>query len=212
MPLFRVGNQPGRHSIIKQSRKKVDTPLRRHDIQVFWFAIHKVKGMPQGDFGAQPIELNREIAQFASVCFDAEGLRLQGKYSDQLSAYRAKKIWAHTLETCFLLDSGYDFKIKVQTESEDDNFGLVCEFLSACARYAFWRLTNHQAPEAQYLIETAHIPNAASRQGDFVAAPDLRCLMEDGLDLTHHELVRLQQRETLGARLRELVRQLFGVR
>jgi hypothetical protein len=50
---------------------------------------------------------------------------------------------------------------------------LTCEFSTACGRYAFWRLTNSQSPESQYLIETAHIPSGLGEQDATVAAPDL---------------------------------------
>ncbi len=49
---------------------------------------------------------------------------------------------------------------------------------------SFWRLTNQQAPEAQYEIETAHIPDSASRHSDFISAPDMQPLTEQPLVLS----------------------------
>ncbi|MCB0334200.1 MAG: hypothetical protein KDD55_11910 [Bdellovibrionales bacterium] len=108
------------------------------------------------------------------VCYDPEKITLEGRYSDELSAYRAKRNWQETFETYFLLDEGDDFELNVIRDQGAHNILLTCCFFSACGRYAFWRLTNDQAPEAQYRIETAHVPNAESRYADFVASPDLR--------------------------------------
>ena len=107
------------------------------------------------------------------VCFDSENIALEGIYCDELSAHRAKKVWCEVLETSFLLDNGHDFKMLKLPNLENSKFVLKCTFHTACGRYAFWRLINHQTPEAQYVIETAHIPACDSRQCDFISAPDL---------------------------------------
>ncbi len=91
------------------------------------------------------------------VSFDLERIVLEGYYADELSAYRAKKTWARTLETSFLLDLDFDFKIVVE-HTEQPFYSVRCDFSTACGRYAFWRLTHNQAPEIQYIIRTAHIP------------------------------------------------------
>ncbi len=134
--------------------------------------------MPHGEMELQPIELTREISFPGNILFDSNSLQLQGNYADQLSAYRAKRVWKQTLETCFLLDRDQDFVLVMRSDLETGIFTLSCEFVSACARYAFWRLTNHQAPEAQYLIETAHIPQSESHHDDFLSAGDMRSVME----------------------------------
>lgn len=112
------------------------------------------------------------------VCFDPEELTLIGFYKDELSSARARKIWAETLEDHFLLEPEYDFDILNSRNPEEHSFSIQCSFRTACARYAFWRLTNSQAPEAQYLIETAHIPQCESRQDDILRAPDLRSVRD----------------------------------
>lgn len=120
------------------------------------------------------INLTDEILRASPlVRFDPERILLQGSYEDQLSAYRARKIWQETFERCFLLDDGHDFECNVISDYESHSFTLRCYFLTACARYAFWRLTNQQAPEAQYMIETAHIPHCESRHTELLCAPDL---------------------------------------
>ncbi len=128
--------------------------------------------------GRQEIELLQEISLPGDVCFDPESLSLHGFYKDQLSAYRARNIWIETLQDCFLLDRDHDFKIEIQSEIPKTLFTVRCDFLSACARYAFWRLTNHQAPEVQYIIETAHIPDTEANQSNFVMAPDMKPLSD----------------------------------
>jgi hypothetical protein len=123
-----------------------------------------------------PIELTHEFIEPPGVSFCPEEVRLQGTYYDQLSAYRARRGWLEALERCFLLESGVDYEITIRSDHESRLYVMSCHFKSACARYAFWRLTNEQAPEAQYLIETAHIPECESRQDDLLQAPDMRPL------------------------------------
>ena len=108
------------------------------------------------------------------VCFDPEEAILEGVYIDELSAYRAKKGWVKALEVNFLLEDKHDFSIKVIAGTDSKRFQLKCEFESACGRYAFWRLTHNQAPEAQYVIETAHIPDSEKSRDALMGAPDLR--------------------------------------
>lgn len=134
--------------------------------------------MAQEPVESQPIELTDEFQWTEGVSYDPEHITLEGIYTDQLSAYRAKKVWQETLETNFLLESEHDFALKVCSRSIEHRFILRCEFLTACARYAFWRLTNNQAPEAQYIIETAHIPNGELRQDELLEAPDLKSIHE----------------------------------
>jgi len=121
----------------------------------------------------QVIELTKELSNLPSVWFDGEKVRLEGYYPDQLSAYRAKKIWVQTLQTFFLLEHDQDISCHVESREDEGLFALRCDFLSACARYAFWRLTNEQTPEVQYIIETAHIPQCESRRYDFLTAAEL---------------------------------------
>lgn len=123
---------------------------------------------------SQLVELTKEIGVNQCVCFDSETAALDGFYTDELSAFRARKVWIETLESNFLLEHKGDFRLKVISYREELRWVLRCEFLTACGRYAFWRLTNHQAPEAQYLIETAHIPLSESLHDEFVSAPDMR--------------------------------------
>lgn len=128
------------------------------------------------------VELSKELSFPGDVRFDPDRITLHGRYADQLSAYRAKKIWSETLETCFLLEPDHDFNLDVKSSLTDGEFMLNCSFASACGRYAFWRLTNEQAPEAQYILETAHIPNSESQLDNLIGAPDLRPAIERAMD------------------------------
>jgi len=121
----------------------------------------------------QIIELTEEIPIYSGVSFNAGNLTLNGQYPNELAAHRAKRVWVSTLENSFLLDKSTDFSVQVSSENDCESFNLVCEFSSACARYAFWRLTNNQAPEAQYLIETGHIPAGEAHYEDMLRAHDL---------------------------------------
>ena len=123
---------------------------------------------------SQPIELTNELDSSTCVSFDAETASFDGIYGDELSVFRARKIWKQTLESNFLLEEKSDFTLKIVTNLREGRFMLKCDFLTACGRYAFWRVTNHQAPEAQYIIETAHIPQSETHLDAFLHAPDMR--------------------------------------
>lgn len=120
------------------------------------------------------VELAEEFDSPVEVLFDSEKVTLEGVYTDEISAYRAKRIWTDVFETNFLLDSGDDFAFSTEKEPSDHKFMLICNFRSACGRYAFWRLVNNQAPECQYLIETAHIPDGSAHHYELLRAPDLK--------------------------------------
>jgi hypothetical protein len=119
-------------------------------------------------FMMQTQEFTDEVAGYparihphAPVHFDLERLSIRGVYGDQLSAYRAKRIWAEAFQDQFLLDNEHDFRLFVVSNVEQHSFMLSCEFLSACGRYAFWRLTHNQAPDVQYVVETGHLPHCS---------------------------------------------------
>lgn len=127
---------------------------------------------------AQLSELIAEIELVDGVCFDPQSRTLHGLYSDELSAHRARRGWSETLETSFFLEPDEDFRIEVKGDLGRGRYVVSCEFTSGSAKYAFWRLTHQQAPEAQYLIETAHVP--ASHFGrELARAPDLTPLVDD---------------------------------
>jgi hypothetical protein len=107
------------------------------------------------------------------VCFDPNEVTLEGCYRDQLSLYRAKRVWKLALEGNFLLESEHDFTIVAASNVGEMRYLLKCNFLTACGRYAFWRLTHNQAPEAQNLIETAHIPDGEAKALALAAAGDM---------------------------------------
>lgn len=133
--------------------------------------------MHQQYSNTQLIELTREFDD--GVKFDLDAVSLFGIYRDELSLFRAKRNWCEILESNFLLEPGYDYNLNKVSAEDRSNFVLHCSFLTACGRYAFWRLTNDQAPEAQYLIETAHIPNSDSASEMFITAPDLSPLRSE---------------------------------
>ncbi len=93
------------------------------------------------------------------VAFDMSRMTLDGLYQNELDAYRAKRVWRQALSSLFILDPESDFELSVRSDNQSDTFLLTCEFKTACGRYAFWRLTNNQAPEAQSIIEAAHRPD-----------------------------------------------------
>ena len=100
-----------------------------------------------------------EIAVGLGLWYDSDRLMLEGVYLDEVTAYRARKGWIEAFEVNFLLEDRIDFRVRVGPQEEGGSrFCVMCEFLTACGRYAFWRLTHHQAPEVQFILETAHLP------------------------------------------------------
>lgn len=98
----------------------------------------------------QSREISPEINKFKpGLIYDADGIALLGKYTDELSAHRAKKHWVDVLNSYFLLEKDRDYELWVTTSLQESYFVLNCSFISACGRYTFWRLINHQAPEAE---------------------------------------------------------------
>ena len=94
--------------------------------------------------------VNTEIArQKPGLIYDADTVTLVGKYTDELSAHRARRQWVDLLNSYFLLERDRDYEMFVTSSLEESYFVLNCCFISACGRYAFWRLINHQAPEAE---------------------------------------------------------------
>ena len=141
----------------------------------------------QQDIKEETVELANRQCFSSGVCFDSERLALEGVYPDELSSHRAKRVWIEALETSFLLDVSHDFQFKMVSVPAEGRFLLRCDFLTTCGRYAFWRLTHNQAPEAQYLIETGHIPYSEARHADFLAVPDLRAKTHEPMVFTPME-------------------------
>lgn len=83
------------------------------------------------------------------LIYDAETVTLIGKYGDELTAHRNKKEWLTVLSSHFLLEQDKDYELNTFSSLEENIFLLACTFTSACGRYAFWRLANRQASEAE---------------------------------------------------------------
>lgn len=108
------------------------------------------------------------------VFFDSDTFVLQGYYEFELAQRRALKNWTQAIEDCLLLTNQSDFKVSYCNDL--NSFRISCEFVSATGKYAFWKLINGQAPDAQYQIEIAHIPNGKQNRDLVVSAPDLQSI------------------------------------
>ena len=95
--------------------------------------------------------------------FDSDAVTLIGRFGDELGAYRARKAWVQILSSYFLLENDRDYEFWVSENKDDGYFALSCCFTSACGRYAFWRIINHQAPEAEDLLMYGDQPPSAKR-------------------------------------------------
>ncbi len=96
------------------------------------------------------------------LIYDADTVSLIGKYTDELSCYRARKNWVELFSNYFLLESDRDYNILVESDLDSGVFIINCIFTSACGRYAFWRLVNQQAPEAEQKLGETVILNDCS--------------------------------------------------
>jgi hypothetical protein len=99
--------------------------------------------------------------QKPGLVFDADNIALVGKFTDEISAYRARRSWIDVTKNYFLLESKRDFEMTIRY-SEDGLYVVSCAFHSACGRYAFWRLVNRQAPEAEAKLYTPNMLNTKS--------------------------------------------------
>jgi len=108
-----------------------------------------------------------------AIQFCLDTTSLTGFYSDELACYRARRVWKTVFERTFLLNSECDFTMETNSDEEAPSFSLRCTFNSPSGRYVLWRLANDQAPESQYTIETAHVPDSESMHDQLVSAPDL---------------------------------------
>jgi hypothetical protein len=115
---------------------------------------------------------SRNSEKLLGLWYDPDRLMLEGVYNDEVTAYRARKRWINALERHFLLEDSLDFNLIVNNAQDSSYYKVRCDFLTACGRYAFWRLTHHQAPEVQCLLETAHLPNTPF---EGASAPDAFC-------------------------------------
>lgn len=113
-----------------------------------------------------PVEAARSKC---GLIYDADAVTLTAHYADQVTAYRARRVWIEVLSSYFLLEEERDYDIFVDTIVDYEHFQIQCIFLSACGRYAFWRLINHQAPEAEAKLgESAQVPS--KRLGGFLSS------------------------------------------
>ena len=95
-------------------------------------------------------EQSNQYWQFKEgLIYDAEEVTLAAKYCDEMAAHRSKKYWVEILDAYFLLEPERDFKLMISSNSASADHMVNCVFTSACGRYAFWRLVNQQAPEAE---------------------------------------------------------------
>ena len=125
------------------------------------------------------VQHTKDISEVSSVdltkarpglIYDAEGVTLFGKYTDQLSTYRSRKEWQAILASHFLLEPERDYEIKAICSIDDNKVLLSCSFTSACGRYAFWRLVNRQAPEAEQKLNGQRDKVQKSAKG-FLGSP-----------------------------------------
>ena len=106
------------------------------------------------------------------LIYDADSVTLIGKYSDELSTHRAKKNWVELFSSYFLLEPERDYTIRVDTSISKNHYVLSCIFTSACGRYAFWRLVNQQAPDAEKQLGRTIVMNGKMQRADHIRTED----------------------------------------
>ena len=113
-------------------------------------------------------QINQDVTSFGFVAYAPEMYKITGEYSNEIYLFRAKKLWKMALQDTFLLENATDFKFQVRKNSKMNVYMLTCTFMSACGRYAFWRINNNQNPEVKYIIESAHLPQTADNYDELL--------------------------------------------
>lgn len=149
------------------------------------------------DHSTEFLETSSYGSNGVGLWYDSDRLLLEGIYLDEITAYRARKKWIEALETNFLLEERHDFTIKVRRAARGEHYSVRCGFASACGRYAFWRLTHHQAPEVQFLLETAHLPHV-----DFESITTFSCEENERIAVSPSERYAAEQLYSSGAKSR----------
>jgi len=98
----------------------------------------------------------------ACITYDVDTIGIVGKFNDEMAAYRGRRKWVEILGNHFLLESERDYQLAITVT--EHGYSLTCELNSACGRYAFWRLINHQAPEAERKLINAGYPLSESEK------------------------------------------------
>ena len=96
----------------------------------------------------------RQITPKSTLSYDTESVRLIATFGDEVTAYRARRHWMTVFAEHFMLELKKDYELKIKSVSSEGltTWQVTCSFHSACGRYAFWRLINKQAPEAETRI------------------------------------------------------------
>lgn len=115
---------------------------------------------------------NEKVIPYGSISYAQETFEIVGEYKDEVSLYRAKKFWKMAFADIFLLENNHDFKFKIKKDRTSSKFTLTCEFITACGRYAFWRINNNQNPEVKCVIETSHLPNIFQDYEEMINKPN----------------------------------------
>lgn len=110
----------------------------------------------------------KPAATTPSIVYDTSNVSLISRFVDEISAYRARKQWVAVFHDHFLLDTERDYEITVCPSTGGEEYILSCLFSSACGRYAFWRLINHQAPEAEAALH--HSPSSKGKKSQQIVA------------------------------------------
>jgi len=93
-----------------------------------------------------------------TMTYNTDNISIISQFADEMSVYRCRRTWTEILGNHFLLEKDRDFKMDILIS--ESLFQLTCEFNSACGRYAFWRLINHQAPEAERKLISSGYPES----------------------------------------------------
>ena len=93
-----------------------------------------------------------------TITYNTDNISIISQFGDEMSVYRCRRTWTEILSNHFLLEKDRDFKMSIS--ASESPFILTCEFNSACGRYAFWRLINQQAPEAENKLINSGYPGS----------------------------------------------------
>ena len=76
---------------------------------------------------------------------------LSSTFETEFSAFSARRLWINLFLKYFSLEKDKDYNLCVNNEHIDNTeiFELNCEFISPNGKYAFWKLLNKKAIQAE---------------------------------------------------------------
>ena len=76
---------------------------------------------------------------------------LSSTFDTEFTAFSVRRLWINLFQKYFSLEKDIDYNLHVNKEDDggDEKYNLNCEFTSPNGKYAFWKLINKKAIQAE---------------------------------------------------------------